>query len=58
MSKVLHTPVVNVPGFAGSHGMPIGLSLVAARYRDRHLLAIAEKVGEIFEAEGGWKSSL
>ncbi|CAK7217409.1 hypothetical protein SEUCBS140593_003197, partial [Sporothrix eucalyptigena] len=23
----LHTPVVNVPGFAGAHGMPIGLSL-------------------------------
>jgi Asp-tRNA(Asn)/Glu-tRNA(Gln) amidotransferase A subunit family amidase len=28
----LHVPVVNVPGFAGSSGLPIGLSLVGARY--------------------------
>ncbi|WKT54323.1 Amidase signature domain [Fusarium oxysporum f. sp. vasinfectum] len=32
----LHVPVLNVPGFKGDHGMPIGLSLVAPRYRDRH----------------------
>ncbi|XPS72666.1 Amidase [Ascochyta lentis] len=54
----LHTPVVNVPGFQGEHGMPIGLSLVAPRYFDRHLLMVSKKVGEIFEAEGGWRSSL
>jgi amidase len=28
----LHVPVVNVPGFAGNFGLPIGLSLVGARY--------------------------
>lgn len=38
--------------------MPIGLSLVAPRYRDRHLLSVSKKVGELFEAEGGWKHSL
>jgi amidase len=28
----LHTPAINVPGFAGSKGLPIGLTLVAPRY--------------------------
>jgi amidase len=27
----LHAPVVHVPGFAGKNGLPIGLSLIAAR---------------------------
>ncbi|KFA50073.1 hypothetical protein S40293_08597 [Stachybotrys chartarum IBT 40293] len=48
----LHTPVVNIPGFIGENGMPIGLSLVAPRYHDRHLLAVSQAVGAIFEAEG------
>ncbi|SPJ71719.1 related to glu/asp-tRNA amidotransferase subunit A [Fusarium torulosum] len=51
----LHVPVVNVPGFAGENGMPIGLSLVAPRYHDRKLLAVSEAVGELFEKSGGWK---
>ncbi|KAH7121829.1 amidase [Dactylonectria estremocensis] len=51
----LHTPVMNIPGFAGANDMPIGLSLVAPRYHDRKLLAVCQKVGEIFEGEGGWK---
>ncbi|KAH7362679.1 glutamyl-tRNA amidotransferase subunit A [Plectosphaerella cucumerina] len=54
----LHTPVINVPGFKGENGMPIGVSLVAPRYHDRKLLAVAKKVGEVFEAEGGWKRSV
>ncbi|OAA59659.1 amidase [Niveomyces insectorum RCEF 264] len=54
----LHMPVVNVPGFEGANGLPIGLSLVGPRYRDRHVLAVAKAVGEIFEAEGGWKRTL
>ncbi|KAJ8116417.1 hypothetical protein OPT61_g2152 [Boeremia exigua] len=54
----LHTPVVNVPGFSGENGMPIGVSLVAPRYHDRHLLAVSKRVGEIFEASGGWRSSV
>jgi NCS1 family nucleobase:cation symporter-1 len=56
--QALHTPVVNVPGFKGDNGMPVGISLVAPRYRDRHLLAVSKKVGEIFEAEGGWERNL
>ncbi|KAK6441129.1 hypothetical protein LTR95_002653 [Oleoguttula sp. CCFEE 5521] len=58
MWTALHTPVVNVPGFAGSHDMPIGVTLVAPRYQDRHLLAVSKSVGAVFEAEGGWESSL
>ncbi|KAF5021976.1 hypothetical protein F66182_5986 [Fusarium sp. NRRL 66182] len=54
----LHTPVLNVPGFKGEHDMPIGLSLVAPRYRDRHLLEVGKAVGEVFESEGGWETKL
>ncbi|KAI1138065.1 amidase [Hypoxylon sp. FL0543] len=50
----LHTPVSNIPGFKGENGLPIGLSLVAPRYHDRHLLVVSKAVGEIFEREGGW----
>ncbi|KAH8886105.1 amidase [Thozetella sp. PMI_491] len=54
----LHTPVINVPGFKGANGMPIGLSLVGPRYSDRHLLNVARSVGEVFEEKGGWTRSL
>ncbi|KAH7034606.1 amidase [Microdochium trichocladiopsis] len=53
-----HTPVVNVPGFQGEHGMPIGLSLVGPRYEDRRLLRVAKAVGSVFEKEGGWTRQL
>jgi Asp-tRNA(Asn)/Glu-tRNA(Gln) amidotransferase A subunit family amidase len=51
----MHTPVVNIPGFKGEGGLPIGLSVVSGRYRDQHLLRVCSKVGEIFENEGGWE---
>jgi len=54
----MHMPVVTIPGFKGENGMPIGLSVVAARYRDQYLLSVCKEVGKIFEAEGGWKRSL
>ncbi|KAF4495297.1 amidase [Fusarium agapanthi] len=50
----LHTPVVNIPGFRGKSNLPVGVSLVSARLRDRHLLKVSEAVGHIFEVEGGW----
>lgn len=50
----LHTPVVNIPSFRGKSNLPVGVSLVSARLRDRHLLKVSEAVGNIFEAEGGW----
>ena len=51
---ILHTPALNIPGFAGENGMPIGLTAVAPRYRDRHLLNVANTIGPVFEEEGGW----
>ncbi|KAF5640909.1 amidase [Fusarium tjaetaba] len=50
----LHTPVVNIPGFCGKSNLPVGVSLVSARLRDRHLLKVSQAVGQIFETEGGW----
>lgn len=55
MWTVLHTPVLNVPGFVGPNGMPIGLSLVAPRYHDRKLLYVGKQVAEVFEG-AGWVS--
>lgn len=57
-TTALHIPVVNVPGFQGENGMPIGLSLAAARYRDQALLAVAKEVGKVWEKEGGWTNKL
>lgn len=54
----LHVPVINVPGFQGEHGMPIGLSLVAPRYCDQALLEVAKVVGEVWGSKGGWQSKL
>lgn len=54
MWTVLHQPVLNVPGFKGANGLPIGLSLIAPRFEDNRLLATAPQVAEVFAA-GGWK---
>lgn len=58
MWTALHVPVVNVPGFQGENGMPVGLSLVAPRYKDQALLAVAKEVGKVWEKEGGWTTKL
>ncbi|KAL4744797.1 hypothetical protein BDW72DRAFT_199246 [Aspergillus terricola var. indicus] len=50
-----HMPVINIPAFIGTHGMPIGVSLVAPRFRDQHLLRISNILGEALIAEGGWR---
>ncbi|SEB46463.1 Asp-tRNAAsn/Glu-tRNAGln amidotransferase A subunit [Rhodococcus jostii] len=55
MWTVLHTPVVNIPGFSGPNGLPVGLSLVSPRYTDRQLLAISAEVTDLFVAKGGWR---
>ncbi|MEZ0136774.1 amidase family protein, partial [Novosphingobium sp. NRRL B-2648] len=41
---LLHAPVVNLPLATGEGGMPIGVSLVAPRYDDRRLIAVAREV--------------
>lgn len=39
--SALHVPCVALPGFTGPTGMPVGVQLVAARYRDAELLEVA-----------------
>lgn len=63
----LHVPVVQIPGFAGGSGLPIGLSLVGARYvvhyalpskanqgrrEDEKLLQVANLVAAVFLEKG------
>jgi amidase len=43
----LHFPVINIPGFLGKNGMPVGVSLVASRFCDAQLLQIAEDVAAL-----------
>jgi amidase len=44
----LHAPTVHVPGFAGADGMPMGLTLVGARFKDQALLEVAQVVAGIW----------
>ncbi|MFE3058734.1 amidase [Nocardia sp. NPDC059239] len=46
--SLLQVPVVNVPGFTGPHGMPVGLSVVSPRFTDRNLIKVANRVAELF----------
>jgi Asp-tRNA(Asn)/Glu-tRNA(Gln) amidotransferase A subunit family amidase len=48
MWTLLQVPVVNVPGFKGESGMPVGLSLVGRRYDDRKVIAMAGLAGPLF----------
>ncbi|KAK5707701.1 hypothetical protein LTR97_000239 [Elasticomyces elasticus] len=54
MWTILHVPAINLVGFQGADGLPIGLTAVGPRYTDRKLLRVAKAVGNVFEAEGGW----
>ncbi|KAL1978120.1 hypothetical protein VTN31DRAFT_979 [Thermomyces dupontii] len=54
---LLHAPCLNLPGFVGEKRLPIGLTLVGARYHDLHVLHAGQAIGEIFEKEGGFFSS-
>ncbi|BGP44819.1 hypothetical protein JCM10450v2_000634 [Rhodotorula kratochvilovae] len=58
MWTILQVPVLNIPGFAGPSGCPLGLSLVAPRYHDQKLLRVGEAVGQVWGEKGGWKSAL
>lgn len=55
MWTILHVPAVNLPGFAGEDGLPIGLTLIKPRYNDLNALRMAKAIGAVFEAEGGWQ---
>jgi Asp-tRNA(Asn)/Glu-tRNA(Gln) amidotransferase A subunit family amidase len=40
----LHMPCVTLPGFRGPQNLPVGIQLVAPRFRDRHLLTVASAI--------------
>jgi len=58
MWTILGAPVLNIPGFAGNNGLPIGLSIVGARHTDRKLLHVSKAIGDIWEMEGGFEHRL
>jgi Asp-tRNA(Asn)/Glu-tRNA(Gln) amidotransferase A subunit family amidase len=47
---LLHVPCVNVPGFTGPAGLPVGLTVLGPRFADRQVLAAAAALGEVFRA--------
>lgn len=58
MWTILQVPAVNIPGFAGSNSLPIGLTLVGPRYRDQHVLHASKAIGALFEKYGGFESKV
>lgn len=46
----LHMPCVALPGYAGPLGLPVGIQLVAPRYRDLELLGVARVVEALINA--------
>ncbi|RTE78643.1 hypothetical protein BHE90_006877 [Fusarium euwallaceae] len=50
-----HMPVINIPVFVGANDMPVGISLVGPRFRDRQLLRISKVLGEVLMSHGGWR---
>lgn len=53
MWTLLHVPSINIPGFTGPSGLPIGLTLVSGRYKDARLLAAAQSVATIIDDNPG-----
>ncbi|OAL44293.1 amidase signature enzyme [Pyrenochaeta sp. DS3sAY3a] len=53
-----HVPVLNIPAFTGDHGMPIGISLVAGRFRDQHLLRVGQVLSSVPMTESDVKERL
>ncbi|KIW01554.1 uncharacterized protein PV09_07031 [Verruconis gallopava] len=58
MWTILHAPCLNLPGFAGENGLPVGLTLVGGRYHDLGVLRAGKTLGEIFERDGGFVSKI
>ncbi|KAI4103933.1 MAG: hypothetical protein LQ339_004050 [Xanthoria mediterranea] len=54
LDQGIHMPVINIPAFTGAHGTPIGISVVAGRHFDQHLLKISRGLSEPLMAQGGW----
>jgi Asp-tRNA(Asn)/Glu-tRNA(Gln) amidotransferase A subunit family amidase len=52
----LGTPAVTLPVFEGPSGLPIGLQLIAGRFKDRRLFDIAEAVMKALSEGGSQKA--
>ncbi len=50
--SLLHVPCVNVPGFRGPAGLPVGVTLTGPRFTDRALLVVADLVAAAFADAG------
>jgi Asp-tRNA(Asn)/Glu-tRNA(Gln) amidotransferase A subunit family amidase len=48
MWTLLHAPCINVPGFVGPGGLPVGLTLTGARFSDHRILAAADAMATLF----------
>ncbi|QPH17923.1 hypothetical protein C2857_002849 [Epichloe festucae Fl1] len=48
MWTILHVPAMNVPGFKGACGLPIGLTVVGSRYSDMEVLQGGKAIGAVF----------
>ncbi|KAG5983113.1 hypothetical protein E4U55_000757 [Claviceps digitariae] len=48
MWTILHVPAMNVPGFKGKCGLPIGLMVVGSRYSDMEVLRGGKAIGAVF----------
>lgn len=49
MWTMLHVPCVNVPAGNGSYGLPLGLQVIAPRYRDKVALLGAHKLRKMLD---------
>lgn len=47
MWSALHPPCVNVPGLKGTGGLPLGLTVVGARWSDEQVLRTAATLGKV-----------
>ena len=47
---LLHAPCLNLPGFSGPRGLPIGVTLVGGRDADARLLAAADTIARLLES--------
>ena len=50
--SLLHVPCVNIPGFRGPAGLPVGVTVTGPRFTDRAVLAVADQVAAAFAAAG------
>ncbi len=46
--SLLQVPCINLPGYVGPGGLPVGLTLTGPRFSDHRLLAVATALGPLF----------